>query len=441
MSKKSWKRAWRDELDAHLSPLRDEIVREPIPAAPTEHAPERPRFRRPVIFGTLGSVGAVACILVICIVSGLFASPTPDPSGFVAAAVSLEINPTVTLVTDEEGRVTRVIAGNADADILLATEERLCALVGVPLAHAVRTLADYAARAGYLDLSSPDAVRLCGTGDCKDEWLASAQTSLEEYFQEQSIPSVVICERISLSDFSSRVGASVMESVEALLSWTQEESALFAEREARELSEDALSQIYRDRFVNSTLKDTLVERVQAYVGDLLHIYDLNVSVLATALCDYWTAIEEGIPFYAPDPELAERLVLEMQEALRSFEDAYGVRMESREQLAEQSSTLSTLLSDFLAAWASGVTDAITTLRESGLILEQELEDLLVSTPTDGTSYLSASKRAAEISLSHRESVNAERYGAERESVDFDGLRKELCERYGSLEAFFEAREK
>ncbi len=427
----NWKKQWKAELDHALPPMRDDVREERIPTVTG-----RPRAKRPLVY-VISSAAAVACVLVLSVVVALFASGALMPSGgFIVSAVTLEINPRVTFITDEEGVVTSVVALNEDADILLSDDARLDSLVGVPLADAVSCFTECAARSGYIDLSQPDAIRLSATGDCKEEWLASSVNALEGFFAENNIKAIVLSENLPLDGFCLRFGIENIDSKEALCDWAAESAGLALLRLSSGLSGGEFAVAYREHFVDGIYKTELTAKVEAYVEDVLALNRINAEIFVVALTDYFSVKADGVPIYAPNAEEAERLVLAMDNAIAEFHSNYGAEIDSSEALSEATLAVGDILGEFLSLWSSSIEDALSMIEGHGIAIGEGLKAQLGATPTDEESYDRAVKAAYSARLDSLIRAAKEEFEGERAPVDYAALREDIIAEYGSLEEFF-----
>lgn len=435
---KSWKRQWKNELDAMLPEMREDVRKEPVICA---ERPEKKPFYRSKIF-TVPAAACVACLLIVSVVLALVGGGAGAPgSDFTVSAVTLEINPKATFVTDGEGIVKEVIAMNSDADVILSDAERYASIEGEKLADAVTAFTQYAAKSGFLKLDSPDAVRLSATGDCSDEWLRESVSAIEEYFNNESISAVVIAELVEIEKFCTRSGIDVLESKDALSEWIKQSSTLFLERDSEMPDAEGIAEAYREMFVEDIFKSELVSRLEGYVGDLFEIHQLSIGILGAAFSDYWSITEDSMPAFAPDKEEASRLIAKMGDALLSFENNYGIKIDSAEKLSEATFKINDMVSDFLTLWESDVNAAMIMMEEKGITVDSEIRRLIASVPEDAKGFVSAARDAYVMKYDSLLKKVKEDYERERPDVDYSLLKESLIEEYGSLEEFFEQKNK
>ena len=435
---KNWKKHWKNELDAMLPEMREDVREEPIVCA--GYTENKQSFRS-LLFAVPSGI-AIACVIMITVIAALLGgNHGAGGKDFIVCAVTLEINPKVTFVTDKEGNVSSVIAMNGDADVIISDAERYASLEGEKLAEAVSVFTQYAVQSGFLNLDSPDAVRLSATGDCSDEWLKESVCAIEEYFNNKRISSVVIAEIVEIEKFCIRSGIDALKSKDALSEWIKHTSSFYIERESELPGEENLADTYREIFVDDIFKSELVSHLEAYVGDVFEIYELSLGILGAAFSDYWSITESNIPIFAPDAEEAGRLIVKMEEALLSFERNYGIKIDSAEKLSEATFKINDMVSEFLSLWESDVNQAVAMMEEKGICVNMKIRELITSIPEDTQTFVSAAKDAYSIKYDSLVKKSKEEYERERPTVDYSGLKAFLIEEYGSLEEFFKEKNK
>lgn len=427
---RNFKKKWFDELDSHIPPLDSAVMSAPIPEGEKKSPPIFMRLRTPVI--------AALCLLIIS-VSVIFLipkAPPPDTEPFVTSALMLEINPKAVFIANEDGVVVEVVSMNSDADVILSSQTRRDSLIGVSVAEATVSFLNYAARAGYIDLDVPDAIRLSGSGDVTDDIMSGAVDALRGYFSENNIMAVVAPDKLSVSDFSQRLGVSGIETKEALKAHLSEQTKLFCERQMQGKSEQEIKDSYESTFVEGYLKSEITEKIDAYVLDTSSLVTLNLRIVAEAHVDYFTALEYGsLPFFELSDE-AQTLISQMSEELTSYEEKYGVQIDSSDALAEAAFGIADLLTDFLTAWAESIDGAINSLPHA-VGLDEGLRSLVGTLPTTAEEY---AQSVASVSQRLFESTTrdfSESFEAERGAVDYSKLESDIIAEYGSLSAYFD----
>lgn len=227
---KNIKKKWEQQLDAVMPPLREDVRQAPI-------SDIQKKEKRSILslFGSPSGrrsalAGALALVLVVCLAVPVL---RPEPVPVVTAqpgAVLVEINPSVVFSVDEQGSVVTVVAANADADVVLADEERQASYIGIPIASAVERFVEDAAYLGYLDLDEPSAIRISSCLEGNETFDDDLQQQLQSYFRHTGAYVAVASERLDPEGFCRRAGLSLTQTPQELLAMVAETSAFFFER-------------------------------------------------------------------------------------------------------------------------------------------------------------------------------------------------------------------
>ena len=130
MNDKDLKRRLEDELESIAPKMSQRVANAPIGTS-SEGGAKRARAPRRKVRFTV-AVSAIAAVLVIAIVLAVVVPPLfkTVPEQGEGGYLLMNINPDVEILFDEDGKVTSVKSGNADADVLLADESFRSSLVG-----------------------------------------------------------------------------------------------------------------------------------------------------------------------------------------------------------------------------------------------------------------------------------------------------------------------
>jgi len=135
-------------------------------------------------------------LVFVLIVGGLFgyiAITEQDALGY----ISVDINPSVQFVTNNDNEVVSVIASNEDGEIILKDEVEN--LLGLPVEEAVEKIVELAIQYGYLDpealQTDPNAITI--TTMLKNKWAENrvrerVSTRVENYFKNNGIYGLVL---------------------------------------------------------------------------------------------------------------------------------------------------------------------------------------------------------------------------------------------------------
>ncbi|MBQ7924178.1 MAG: hypothetical protein IJ329_02605 [Clostridia bacterium] len=334
---KSWKKRWKDELETMLPALSEEVRSEPILSSQTANQKQEKkslfsRFQSWLALRKKRFYAGVACcaaaVIALCVALP-FALSTSDAG----AALIVEINPRAVFSVDGDGKVTAVVATNADADVILSDRARVEEMQGESVERAVQVFVDYAAKLGYLDLSSQTAVRVSACGD--ETALTKTGETIENYFLDKGVLVAVLTEDLTTDAFCERAGLAEVETFEALTETIHELPCLYSEWETTErfdeiygqiVSLDGIACVY-ERF----LRDNLAKIEQGAL-DVLRLIEYNNAIESSEdnpgflLKDYWHIREnyDNVTF----TETFAAQMQTMDNALADYERTYGTRIEN-----------------------------------------------------------------------------------------------------------------
>ena len=456
---KSWKKRWQEELDAAVPALKDEVLNEPIPtcdrAQTVAFAPaSEPWYKK--LFATPQRIASFAAACVVCVAavgaSAYLFRPTA-PLTVEQEVISVEVNPQAVFTVDKEGKVTAVAAVNQDADVVLA-EERYLEMQGKSVQEAVEIFVDYTAKLGYLDLNTPDAVRI--TSCVENGWLDKVGDALENYFCGKGAYIAVAAETVGLDAFCQRVNMEVCDSVQSLKSSVERIPALTFLRETGEKTAEELQQIYAQTVpleeVKGIFRSTLSaveKRVEDYLAiselsdDIRYHKDNNFGFLGFEE-DYWSILDKEIP------DTMSEMMAEMSEKLLAYERNYGKKIDGLDDLIKEgvkcsTSALATVvksLSDSLLSTSLDLLSknfqAVSVLLKSFDIDTTLLEELLELPETVDAYYQKVNEYTKErFALLQEEARTG--YEAVREEIsasDYEAYIAGLEREYGSLSEYF-----
>ncbi len=455
---KSWKNQLKDEFDAAVPALKDEVRNAPIVTAREDAADIRNGIvlvKRKI--GIWTSCGVVAIIVVVIAFLGIFGVFTPKPV-FNRYVFSLEINPAVSFVTDKDGNVKSVRALNEDADVILCDENTLSKLINAPLSEAVVVYTDCAARLGYLDLTlTQNAVRLSSSSDTDKNLLSATSDSLQSYFKRNGIYAVVIEDAVSLRELSGRIGISGAGTLSELTDKVESLSVRYGERNIGSSDEDQLKNLYETYVVGTQLFDLVQDELLDNVNDIMR----NAKMLSQmGICSYNIMMHKDNPFNPfpfdywtikkyPNAQYGAEfaaLMNEMEDLLSEYESAFGVSIESLTDLTSAADAYSPVsgidfkdlfqtltASDFLAS-AENYVGMLKNIGSDVATLEA-----LLNAPETSEEYAEQLKTALGTMFDYRSERYFDIYETQREQItqtDYDNFINKIVEDYGSLENFW-----
>lgn len=456
---KSWKKLWKEELNAAAPALRADVKNASIPQKERVEnvkfkasSSPKPWYGR--LFSTptrLVSCVSACAVALIAIGGSLYFALRPDaPLTATAEVISVEINPQAIFSLDENGTVTAVVAVNDDADILLS-EERYLQMEGKTAEEAVKIFVDYAAQLGYLDLENPDAVRI--TSCAENGRLYEVGDTLKTYFKELGAYVAVAEETLDIEAFCTRANVAVSDSVETLKESVERIPALSFQREAEGKTGTELQEKYRENVSLEEVKELFVSSLsdgEEKLAALEEIGALSDKILQHTdnplknVAHYWTLKEWTLTQLSSD---LKACLAEMEEKLSAYEENYGVEMDSFVDLtaeaAKCSASVLQTLTDALLNYSlelfeqnfTTLTDLLGTLGVDTTELEEFYE-----LPQTLEEYMQKLEEYTKTRYERLREENLTAYETERAEIseaDYEAYLAEMIGQYGSLSEYFE----
>ncbi|MBQ8178066.1 MAG: hypothetical protein IJ033_02620 [Clostridia bacterium] len=453
---KSWKKEWKRQLDSIIPALDDVVKREPIPqkeeSASTQRTFNYKNIWKPMaVFGAAVAV-ILVCIFVIPLIGGTLSDDNPPSSS--EMIFNLQINPSISVVTDKDGKVLKIVALNDDADVILSQEGYIDANIGLNLEDFLITYIDCASKLGYLNLEGGDAVKLSTPTDGHGEsYMESSKQCLQKFFKENGVFAIVLTERQDATEFIELCGVDANDVDSAILALKGAETS-FVKRYSSTLSEDQMVALYKekisaDNILNYLKADVLsiIDRIAQEPQDLLAIYELNGRIIASEdnpgwlLKDYWS-VKDSVNV----SDEFDSLLDEMKNLLDSYKTKYGVQIESQVDLMsamEKFSSISIaeinqLLDDLDSENFFESAKALIEIASSMGIDVSRYEEAL-EVPSSIEAYLV--KMNASINAQYQNRLNqfSSIYNQKRAQIsdeDYDRFIFSLEQEYGSLEEYW-----
>lgn len=282
---KKWKKRWKRDLATRVPALREDVQNVPIPQT-EEKTTVWQRFCGWLVRHkkrvTACVAGGVAVIIGLCTVLPRLTKTPDTPVTASESVIMLQINPEVLFSVDKEGKVTAVVARNADADVILSDEARLNSMKGVPVYEATEIFVDYSARLGYLDLEEKPAVRVL-THEGKTTWHDKVRGGLETYFKEKGVYGLVVDECVSYAEFCTATELPVSQKSEEIVACVRALQTLYTKRVAENKSETELKELYGE-FVAIDELGAILDIMEALGMDVTELRKL--LTLPATLAEY-----------------------------------------------------------------------------------------------------------------------------------------------------------
>lgn len=476
---KTWQERWFEELDAATPALTDDVRNAPIESADVSSSTREDGNEQKNVFQKLfatkksriiGIASACAACLVglgIVLPSVLnpYTPPANSPTITASAneAVVVEINPEAVFSVDGEGKVLSVLANNVDADVILSSSARIEEMEGKSIETAVEIFVDYAAKLGFLDYSTPDAIRISAS---KNESVEKLNDSLQTFFCERGAMIVIIPETVTVETLCQRIGVDAQDTnklVEKLNGLPE----LYSRRKAEGKEGKDLEELYRETIpvedVKSYFEETLltnIEKIEKNIADVRtlkaksqEIYSHKDNPFALfGGADFWTL--KNINTHLETDWLSQyteefaALMAEMQALLTAYEQEYGVKIATMYAFEETVraadnlplQVLKDLLEEFtIEGFGKNIEFICEILKNIGI--DVSLKKDLYDVPTTKDEYLAKTEQFITERFDRLKDDNAAKYEAssKQEKVDkqaylqyVDGIIAE----YGSLEEYW-----
>ncbi len=337
---KSFKKRWNEELDTLVPNMSDQVRQAEIATVPQttqlnsiaqpsglKAKTVQPKRR---FFVSIASVLAVALIAVFVIPALVnLTSTNTSPT-----AVVVEINPSIAFSVDKKGVVTKVVANNADADVLLygGADKQM---IGKSVEDATNIFVDLAREMGYFNSDNNDVNVFVDEEHSK--LVKSITKSVQNYFDTNSVQGVVNTNSLKLDELCQKMHLQVTDSLEQLTQSLLDAQTKFYVRMSADEQfsfEEAYSQNITIQSIVDMIKSTLDKQwqfVQQQYEDICQIQHLATKWITSL-------------FNSKETQ-------ELQQALDNYEQKYGVKLtlenigdEIVEQISNVSAMVTTLFS-------------------------------------------------------------------------------------------------
>lgn len=390
MNDKDLKRRLEDELESIAPKMSQRVANAPIGTS-SEGGAKRARAPRRKVRFTV-AVSAIAAVLVIAIVLAVVVPPLfkTVPEQGEAGYLLMNINPDVEILFDEDGKVTSVKSGNADADVLLADESFRSSLVGESVDTAAAAVAERALEMGYIDgdATSPDAVGLTVVGG---DGVAKIGAAVRAAFVDAGAACVVVVKTADRAWLAERFDVAEGE-LKDMLAEVEKGADAFFERTAQDIADVSDLTLEYVASVAEYLKDSLrtaaaeARAAETLLADLERV-NADIAVLAADMhfgllglitpSDIWD-VEDYLDD-DPDFEMSAQLSAAVDDArgLLAKLDEYGCKPDNAIEAAIVSTAVGWFV-DICDKYGGEVLDMIDDAREGFSAVLTEVEELYQS---------------------------------------------------------------
>ncbi len=460
---KSWKNRLNDEFENSVPQLKNEILNAPIvtTAAPRDSLTRNGNalIKRKVGIGSALVALFAATVIILLATFGVFKKGGTPADRYL---FTLEINPAVAFITDEDGVVTGVNSLNEDADVVLKGVNVSKDILNKPLSEAIVTYTDVAAKTGYLDLTATKtAVKLTSTQDVKETVVKPVKESLQNYFMAKGVFAAVVQSTESVSDLSKKLGVNDSATLSELTDSLKDLSVCYCERVDANATQTDLKSLYEKYVLGAGtleyVKKELLDNVEDIIDSAKILYDIssnnrqimfsedNPSLFPV---DYWTVKK----LYSPDkytPEFAA-LMDDTERLIAEYKNKFNVAISGSNELtnaveAYDSIKKGSLTMTFKEIFSLlSLTDLRSSIKTYVFVLKNIGYDAgvfesILEIPTTAEEYLSQFKSISDGIYNFKLTENVSVYEQERTAISsekYEDFINKIIKDYGSLENFW-----
>lgn len=238
------KRQWEKELDQMTYSLDREFIKEERSSKTIEE--KKPFYKRKK-FISIGSLSFALTLILTFVLTFSFTQPKKHESAFV-----VEINPAVVFVLNEEKEVDSLVAINADADVMVSSNEVREKVIGEKPDIALKNYVDLAMQYGFISQEKGATVRI--STDDKTLKVNDYCSVVEDFLCERGIINVVFGKNLSTDEFCDLIGVekggddTTVKKVSAM-------TTLYAERIAKTENVEVLKEDYFQTIIKSVVAE------------------------------------------------------------------------------------------------------------------------------------------------------------------------------------------
>ncbi|MDE6605423.1 MAG: hypothetical protein K2K85_05340 [Clostridia bacterium] len=331
MKRKEIKQLLNSQLDKITPAMSDRVKRTPLKTVEGKNLQDRSTKKTGTRIALPKWAYAVACVVVVAVIAlscGLYYGLQPSGDNSIPQTVCyiVDINPSIVITADKNGKITHISSQNQDGDIVLSSavfENYL----NMSVEDCVNAIIEQSAKLGYIDCNSKDnkvTLTLVGDDKCNAISIDDIADKAQNYLRELNVFGVI---DTAVSDVKTYVLSKGWEykssSLDAYMDniILQSKYVLGAEYggDFGKEAEKYLGQYYQD----IVEKKTLLERMGAKLSDIKDVDGNDVS--------YWIyKMLEGT-FLAPKlSDSAKTAVKECDEIVASL-NSFGIDVSSSAQ--------------------------------------------------------------------------------------------------------------
>lgn len=369
--------------------------------------------------------------------------------------ITLELSPAITFMTDSKGKVLAVYSLNEDGDVMLRADA-FYNVSGMSMLSAAKRFAETAARLGYLDVDGDVMKITCPDTNYSPSYAENLESNLQLYLRESGMLVATFTEVLSDKDYKAYNGlaassGSASDALKSTSTFYRSRPAvglagaqLRAEYESSTLYTDikALAKKQLDKLLTTATEQAAAVRELMQKNDKIIMHPDNPlnTPLNIGGKDYFALMQNGGEH---SPELSA-LILDMTQALSSYQQKYGVNIKSNTQLIKLNSECEKLETVTISLKAEDYTPYAKDAIEFFSALGNNTDGVssLLATPESFADYDAKSIAASQSIYLERYKEHANEFSASRMPVGmmkYEQHVNNIIEDYGSLKEYMKAK--
>ena len=421
---------------------------------------KRKNASRPFIYGAIAAVLVIAIALSIIIPATMGGGETPVPV-YEAGYLRLDINPSVELIYDKDLRVTAVKSANGDADVLLSEELRK-SVSGKTVDEAAAMIADEAGKLGYILPESENAVRITVVSNSdsqQDKVITKTTAAIETNFMQKGILCAVVAVKEDADYLAGLYGTAADDLKSAVESVAAKADSYFEQLAASNTSALEELRSYYEKEVFEYLRDLLKAECSriSRTRELLHqAQELNdeikrytVSIIALLGIDYWGVISTDD--WKDDVQLADmcnRMTAVLADIEKLREDAVDnsadlLKLILAYDLFIDEEWIEEIGNATIDELKGCMNDILDELEKLNIEITAAVQNAISAIPESVAEFLDGTQTVIDGMRSELEEIYLAYYEEDRPAYtaeDYDSFYMQITTEYGSLEAYWQARE-
>ena len=275
----------------------DGIKREPIKAG-IKREPSKTKMRKNFTIGSIAAALVIAVVLSIALPIALGGGNTETPSFSISnmGYIQMDINPRFEMIYDNNFKVTKVLSGNQDGDVVLNDQTFYSSLIGKDADVVATMLTKRSGELGFVDVNQDNVVKIISVNDNdtdSNSVLAKVANNIQDSMKEMGIFCVVAKEKKDKSYLEEKYNTAIDNANEALAK-IQNTSTNYFERLSSDInvSIDELKKYYEQQLSESLRAQLIAEcnritKTRALLQQAQLLNDEIKALSTLKLLDYW----------------------------------------------------------------------------------------------------------------------------------------------------------